>query len=506
MLDNHKQRTLRGVVWNFSKVFGQTLLGLGVNIVLARNLDPSDFGVLALAMVFISFAELFSSIGLGPSIVQRKVLTGRHLQVATTSSLISGILLVIIFVASADAIAAFFEQPKLATAIHLLAGSLLFTAVAAPSRGVLIRRMDFRSLSAVDVGSYLLGFACVSVALAIQGFGVWSLVIGNVCASVLSSIALLILVPPRLPLLLARQESFDLLGFGSGVSINSAINHLAANVDYIVLGKYLTPDLVGLYTKAYQLVTMPLTKIAGTMSSVLFSSYAEIQEDKDKLGRAYFRAVNATALATFPVLMVCAVASETIVVGMYGSAWRGAVDVFRILCIAGMLKAIFHLAGAVVQATGNVYAEVKCQTMYLIFLTAGCLIAVNNGIAAVGWAVVFGSLWLYLAMAHLALRIIGGKWRTFFAAQMPGFSVGLIVALTQIVVVWGEKNWLSVHPATALVILLVTSAVSLVSVILFFPKAIVGDMPSWIADHYGHRLPNSIQRLLLGSKPKSKEV
>lgn len=496
----HKQRTLNGVAWNFSKVLGQTVLGIGVNIILARILSPSDFGVLALAMVFISFAELVSSLGLAPSIVQLKVLTDRHLQVASTLALIMGTLLVCIFLISADAVAAFFDEPKLATAVRLLAAGLFFSAIAAPSRGVLVRRMDFRRLSAIDVGAYVIGFAGVSIVLAIRGFGFSSLVIGNVAASVISAIALLIIVPPRLPLALSREEARDLLGFGGGFSLNSTINHVAANVDYLVVGKFLTADILGLYTRSYQLMTMPLTKIAATMSSALFPSYAEIQADRKRLGRAYFRAVNATTLATFPILMVCAAASETIIVGMYGPAWRGGAEVFRILCLAGMLKAVFHLAGAVVQATGNIYAEVKCQLIYLALLTIGCLVAVTHGIQAVGWAVVLGSLWLYFSMAYLALEIIGCGWATFFAAQRPGLLVGSIVAAVQVGVLWCERTWLGLSPPITLGIIFATSTLTLGLVLLFFPQVVVGDMPSWFAENYGHRIPIPIQRLLLRSK------
>ncbi len=497
MSDTHKQRTLTGVAWNFFKILGQTLLGVGVNVVLARILPPSDFGTLALAMVFIGFAELVSSIGLGPSIVQSKVLTERHLQVATTLSLIMGIVLIVFFMVFADAAASFFNEPKLALAIRLLATSMFFSSVAAPSRGVLIRHMDFRGLAVVDIGAYALGFALVSITLAICGFGFLSLVIGNVAANVIAAIALLILVPPRLPLSLSRQESRDLLSFGGGFSLNSTINHLAANVDYLVVGKFLSMGALGLYTRSYQLVTMPLTKIAATMSSALFPSYAEIQEDRALLARAYFRAVNATTLATFPILIVCAVASDTIIVGLYGVAWSGAADVFRILCLAGMLKAVFHLAGAVVQATGNIYAEVKCQFVYLALLTTGCLLAVEGGLEAVGWAVVLGSTWLYLSMARLALNIIHAKWSEFFMAQRAGVAVGLVVAAVQFCVLAIDRAWFHLAPPVALGMLVVTSGATLATVLLFFPRFIVGDMPSWLADHYEDRLPLFLRRLLV---------
>ena len=477
------------MVWNFLRVFGQTLLSFGAGIILARLLPPADFGLLAIAMVFIGFAELIASAGMGPAIVQQQNLTDVHLRTATTLSLLIGLTLSGALYAAAPALGVFFGDPRVADILPVLAIGLCFSAFSAVSRGLLVRQMDFRRLFAIDVAAYLIGYVGVAVTLALLGAGVWSLVVGTTVSLALQGAALLWAAPPKLPLSLSRREAGDLLHVGAGVSLNNTINYLAANVDYLVIGRMLNATALGLYTRAYQLVTMPLSKISATLSGALFPSYAEIRDDREKLGRAYLKAVNATALLTFPILAGFAVSAEAVIIGLYGENWRGAIPVFQVLAFAGIFKSVFHLAGAVAQATGNVYAEVRRQAVYLLILTAGCILAAPFGIEAVGGAVIAGSLWLYLGMAQLACRITGCRWREFFAAQLPGAALSLLIGACQAMLLGIDRHYLQLPAAVSLAILLLASCLIGALALLFLPARVVGPMPGWLCLHFADKLP-----------------
>ena len=393
----------------------------------------------------------------------------------------------------AHPISVFFNEPRVAEIVPVLALGLGFSATTAASRGLLIRRMDFRRLFAIDLMAYLVGYAGVAIGMAVMGYGVWSLVIGTVVSLVLQSIAVALVAPPRWPLSLAWAETKDLLGFGGEVSLNNAINYLGASVDYVVIGKYLDATLLGLYTRAYQLVSMPLNKIAGTLASALFPSYAEVQTDRERLARGYLKTVNATALVTFPILTGFAVAGELVIVGLYGEKWRPAVSVFRILALAGFFKTIFHLAGPVAQATDNVRGEIWRQLVYLFLLAVGCFLLVGYGIEYVAWVVVVSSLWLYLSMAQLAGRIVGSSWCEFFLAQRPGLLLSALVALVQIPLVWLNLNYLQLSAPLGLLLVVVASGMTAVAGFLYLPEPLIGEIPAWICRHFSYKFPARVQ-------------
>ena len=497
--NSHTRRTIRGANWNLLRVAVNTLLNLAITAVLARLLPPEDFGLLALALVFVGIGEMLSSLGMGSAIIQRKVLTRDHLRVAFTLSLGMGTVLMAIFVGASGPIAGFFHEPELRPILVVLGVGLWMVSASSVSRSILMRDLDFKRLFVVDLCAYLAGFAVVSITLALLGVGVWSLVLGHLSSFAIASVALLAIVrPPIRPLWRAREVQ-ELFGFGSGVTINGAVNYLAANIDNVVIGRFLSADLVGLYNRAYQLVTLPLNKVSVTLSSVLFPAYSEIQDHLPRLEKAYLRAVSVTALVTFPVLAGFLVAGDHLIVALFGENWRAAGPAFRILCIAGLFKAIFHLSGAVAQATGRVYSEVARQLVYLVVLLFGCLGAVDLGIEAIAAVVALSSFWLYLSMAHLTIGILQSSWRVFLRAQLPGLAAAAVVGLCATGAARGAAAGLNgPSDLTMLMVIVATSALAFALALLLLPRALMGGTATWLAGHYLHLFPRWLQAWLRG--------
>ena len=494
MPESHKQRTLRGINWNFLRVFSQTSLGLVVGVVLARLLPPSDFGLLAVAMVFISFAELVSDLGMGSSIIRLKVVEEAHIKIATTFSLLMGSLLVALLWTIAQPAAEFFGRPQVADMLRVLSVGLWFTAISAVSRGLLLRRLDFKYLVRVDISAYLFGYAVVAISLALAGFGVWSLVLGSTASALVTALALLYLSPPKFTFSLPRREVRELLSFGSGMSLIVSINFISNNVDSIIIGRFLSPALLGLYSRAMQLCTMPLNRIAATISAVMFPSFAEIRDDRERLKESYLKLVNVIALVSFPLLAGLAMGAKFVIIGLYGENWQGASDVLRILAVAGMIKVVTNMAAPIVQATGHPYAEVRRQLLSLLVMSLGCLGLVRYGIEGASWAVVISSLVFYVSMAQLAGKILGSSWKEFIKAQFPGLAVAAAVVFAQFLVMILLNHLAPLAAPLVLVILIMISAITSLLCVLYLPTRIVGNMPVWLALNYGHRVPPMLRR------------
>jgi len=364
-----------------------------------------------------------------------------------------------------------------------------------------MRRLNFKYLFRVDMTAYLLGYAGVGVSLAVAGFGVWSLVLASGASMLVSTVVLLYLSPPRITLTWPRREVRDLLGFGGGMSLIVSINFLATNVDSLIIGRFLSPALLGLYSRAYQLCTLPLTRIASTLSAVMFPSFAEIRDDRDRLKESYLMVVNAIALISFPLLAGLAMGAKFVILGLYGENWGDATGVLRILSIAGMLKVVAHMAAPIVQATGHIYAEVRRQIVSLLVMTVGCLWLVRYGIEAASWAVVCSTLIFYLSMAQLAGRIVGSSWKEFIRAQLPGVAVSVAVVLAQFLVMVLLRGMAQLAAPFVLVVLVAVSAITFLLCFLYLPKCIIGRMPTLMVLNYGRHAPATIRGWLVHRFP-----
>jgi len=486
--DTHTQRTIQGANWNMMRVIVQTVVSLGVTIVVARILPPEDFGLLATAMIFIGLAEIISTMGMGAAVVQRKNLDEEAVRTANTLSVMIGVGLMGSLILIAYPVAAFFGDGRIGPILQVLSISLFVSALSTVSRGLIMRRMDFRRLFWIDSVGHVIGYAGVVITMAVMGYGVWSLVMGTIATTVLGSILSFVYEPFRMSFRPERNSLKELLSFGGGVSISGVVGYFARNVDFFIIGKFLDQMLLGLYSRAYHLVNLPLAKIAGTLTNVMFSSYSEVQDDPERLRRVYFRVVSVTALMAFPVFVGMLVSGKYIITGMYGDNWIDAVPAFQVLCLMGLIRLVLILTGPVIQAMGKVHAEMRRQIVFFVLLTVACLVAVPEGIAAVGFAVVGATLWLYLANAGLAIKLLETSWGAFFKVQIPGYLLAGFVGLVDGLVLYLLEGKIA-SAEIMLIILMMSSGLAYLIGFFGLPASWMGGVPEWVLEKYSHRLP-----------------
>jgi O-antigen/teichoic acid export membrane protein len=423
------RRTLDAGTWKSAASLIQGGLQFGVGVLLARLLPPEDFGLVALALIVTGFTAIVADLGLATAIVRIRPLTDRHLRVALTASLLFGLTAALVVSATAPAIGSWIEVAELPPVLRLASLAFVLHACGATARALLRRRLDFRRLFHVEVGSYVVGYALVATTLALAGFGAWSLVWGSLVQAAIGSAAALWFAPTLLRPLLARAELGALLGYGTGVSLNSVVNYAARNVDNLLVGRLLGTGVLGLYSRAYNLMVLPLFYVSSVTGSVLFPALSEIQTDRERMGRAYLLTVQLVTLLVAPVMIGMLVAAPFLVVGVYGPAWAGAVLPLQILCAVGLFRAVYDAATAVTHASGHVFAELARQAGYAVLVLVGAGVGARWGIGGVAAGVSVAVIFMYVAMAQLSLRITGCGWRAFARAQAPGILVAAGVGL-----------------------------------------------------------------------------
>ena len=404
----------------------QGVLQLGVGILLARLLPPSDFGVVGMAMVVIGLALLTSDLGMGPAVVQRKELSDRHLRVAFTAAVLTGAAIAAVLALLAPLSVHLLDSRELPGVLRALSLVFLFGGLGVTARALLHRELRARASMAINLFSYALGYALVVGTLAMRGLGVWALVWGSLVQAAAGSLLPLALVRPPIRPLLARAELRDLFGFGAQATLNSVVGYAAHNADNLIVGRWLGAAALGVYGRAYNLMVLPLTHVLGAAThAVLYPAMAHIQSDPGRLRRAYLLSVQIAALAAAPIMAGMIVAAPHMVVALYGHQWAAAATPLQILCCAGVLRSIYYMASSVTFATGHMRAELKRQLVYTALVLAGGAGGSRWGVAGVATGVCVAVAFMYVATASLALRIVGGGWGEFVQAQLPGMALGV---------------------------------------------------------------------------------
>ncbi|MBF8436520.1 lipopolysaccharide biosynthesis protein [Halanaerobiaceae bacterium Z-7014] len=499
MSRNLKDNTVQGVNWSFLKVLTTNVSQFLVGIVLARLIAPDKFGLIGMAMIFISFGNIFSTFGIKQAIVQKKNLLKEDIATGVLLSLILGLLIYLITYFLAPLIALFFNEDIVTNLVRFLGLTFPVKGLTAVGLGLLMREFDFKKVFIVSFTSYIFGYGAVTVPLAFFDYGVWALAIGSLSQATLQTLIVLFITRNKVSIGFNLQSAKDLLFFGGGVSGVSIFNSISGKVDYLIVGRFMSANHVGLYTKAFNLMRVPLIAFSHVLGNVLLTSYSSMQDDKDLLRRSYYKSIEIINLLSFPLLTGMAISSYYIIVGLYGVEWVGAVQAFRILCFAAFFKVTLHSSGSVAKSQGYVYAEALRQMFYAIIITVGVLIGAQFNLITVSIAIVIGSLSFAIMMFRLCLDIVDGEWIDLLKASKGGIVLSIPVALSNFITIYIFDLYGAPYNYTiGLFILILVSAISLFMGVILIPSKYKGKGLKWIFNLYGKYLPDKINDIILG--------
>jgi teichuronic acid exporter len=452
------ERTARAAGWRLAGSATAAALQLAVGVWLARLLPPSDFGLVSLAAIVVLFVKPAVELGLGSAVVQRPVVTDRHLRAAFTWSVLVGVSLASLVALAAPLAAALAGDARIASILRALALTLPLRALGVVAEAQLGRALDFRRLSMIEIVSSLVGNGAVAVALALSGLGLWSLVWGAIVQTATASAAQLFAARHSLRPLFGRREIGDLLPVGVGSALSGWVNAVALNGDNFIIGRTLGAASLGLYGRAYALMNLPFTYTAGVLSGVLFPAFAQVQHDRARLGRGYLLATELTAIVSGPVMAALAVAAPHAIPVLYGEQWSGAVAPLQVLCAAGYFRALYHLGGAVLKSQGRVYTELWLQIGYASFVVIGTAAAVAYGLTWAAVAVAAAIVFMFAGTAQAALGASGTSWAQYLHAQ----RAALITTGATLVVAIIVRRALEMSGASSIVISCGIAAAALV--------------------------------------------
>jgi PST family polysaccharide transporter len=458
----------RGIAWALSSNVVIQGFQFAVGVVLARLLLPEDFGVFAITSIFTGLAANIANIGLGAALVQRREISEQHRRTMLATNLSTSSLIVALLILISPWVGRFFQHQLAGPILILVSFNFLINSASSVSFSLLSRALRFRVISIIEASSMVV-HALVAITMALRGFGVWSIAWGGIAQSLFRCGALIATGgwAPRLGW--SRPAFGDLISFGAALTVKRLLNYCAANVDYFVIGRRLGPVSLGYYTRAYSLMTLPLTQLSRVIMGVLFPAFSRIQDDNERLVDGYQRVVLATALVSFPFLAGLLVTAPVLIGFVYGEKWLPTVAPLQIMCVAGMMKSVSTFVGSIVNAKGQVMAEVRRQAVYLVLLIGGTWLGSYWGTTGVAWAVVGASLIMLIMMQSLLNGMIGMRWRSYLASVWPPLAASGIMALVVLAAQSALRPHLGPHSFALLLVATVIGVVTYSGLIMLVP-------------------------------------
>jgi O-antigen/teichoic acid export membrane protein len=419
-------RILMGLRWSYVSIFLQGLLKAFVLILLSRLLGPREFGLLGYALLCTTFLERVGQIGVGPALVQQKSIDSDTVVTAHRISVVSGVFSTIIIWCSADALGTFFGEMSLVSILHVLSLGCLLEALAVVSDSMLQRELRFKEIAFADNAAYFFGMALVGVSLAALGCGVWSLVIATLVLKFVRLVVLRMYFSCPGPGTWKSGQAWTLMRMGIGFSLGRIFNFFSLQGDNFVVGRVLGVDALGMYSRAYQLMTLPAMYVGQIFERVMFPAMAQTQDSKERIKLQFLVSLEAIGLVALPAGVAMYLLSREIILVAFGPAWEPVIPVLSVLSFGVFFRTAYKCSDTLVRSLGAVYHYAFRQGLYTAMIVGGAWMgATSAGLAGVAVGVVVAIAINYLSMTRLSRAYIDLSWREVAEAHISGLCLSL---------------------------------------------------------------------------------
>jgi O-antigen/teichoic acid export membrane protein len=497
-----RREVLSGLSWALSGSGVASILQLGVTAVLARLLTPSDFGTVAAATSVIGLAQLFSQVGVGPTIVQRNNIAPDAIRTAHGFAIASGILFAAGMAAMTPLIAAFFGNERLVQIVPILAINFVLRGIGVVPQALLQRDLGFRVLVMLEVSAFIAGSVLCAIPLALAGLGMWALVVGSVVTSGVLSAAVMLLRPVAPRLRTSKSALAKIVRDGGGFTSSYVLNYVALQGDYFVVARTLGAEALGIYTRAYQLMAAPANAVGQPLARVLFSGFARMQSEPARLRSAYLRGLGVLSIVMFPVSAAVIILAPEIVRVVLGPGWDEVVVSFRILAVGSYLRVTHKLAGALAQAAGRSYSVARRQAVYAFLIVSGCAVFSRWGLFGIAWAVQLAMLLHFVSASQLVRSIVGVPWKTFVLVQSHGLAFAATSALVIYFTAAATRAELR-PPFETILVSLATGAVLMTLLAKILPAVFMGEPGGWLLAQCREAVKNRVIFVKRRNEPSS---
>lgn len=381
---NLGSKATRALGWNyFAFIIGKVLVFVTIAI-LARVLTPEEIGIVALAMVAINYFTVIQNLGLGAAVIQYPGDIEDIADTVFTVNLLFGCLASIALFFLAPVVAGYFNEPLITPILQWLGLTFIFDSLGRIHTILLQRELDFRKKMIPDLAQSLVK-GISSIGLALTGFGLWSLVIGQLLGFVAFVIFAWWVVQwlPRLTIDIKVLK--PILRYGISVLAGDTLSASIDNLDYFIIGRVFGNAVLGIYSYAYRLPALLVINNLWVISGVIFPVYATVQTDMSRLSHAFRSTVRYLEIIVLPICLGLIIAADPIVKVVLGNQWLEVIPIIRVLSVYTFLLSVGYHAGGIYKAIGRPDISVKLSILTFVILIPCLLIGAQFGLIGVAF-------------------------------------------------------------------------------------------------------------------------
>lgn len=391
MQESLKSKTISGILWSSIERFSLGIVQFTLNLLMARLLLPSDYGMIGMLAIFLQISQAFVDAGFTNALIQRCDRTEEDFSMVFYFNVVISIVFYALLFLSAPWIAHFYDMPQLIIVTRIIALSLIINSLSAVHKTILTIKVDFKTQSKISLLAALFSGG-IGLWMAYSGYGVWALVGQTLLNSLILTVLFYYIVAWK-PLMFFSMESFyKLYSFASKFFLSGMINTVYSNLYTFVVGKRFSAVDLGYYTCASQIVLFPSANLNAIIMRVMYPVLCNIQDEDERLKYIYRMYVRLASYMIFPLMVGLAVLAQPIIELSLTEKWSNVIILLQILCIGYMFDHLGVININLLYVKGRSDLSLRLEIIKKVILTIILISSIPFGLVGICYGRVLYSL------------------------------------------------------------------------------------------------------------------
>ena len=443
MQENRAERLLTNFLWRFLERVGAQGVTLVVSIVLARILDPSVYGTIALVTVFTAIMQVFIDSGMGSALIQKKDADDLDFSSVFYFNMVVCLVLYVIMFVAAPFIARFYAMPELTPVVRVLSLTLVISGVKNIQQAYVSRNMLFKRFFFATLGGTI-GAAVIGIWMAYHGYGVWALVAQHLFNATIDTVILWITVKWRPKRMFSLQRLKGLFGYGWKLLASALLDTGYRELRQLIIGKLYTSEDLAFYNRGQQFPNLIVTNINSSIDSVLLPTMAKAQDSREAVKAMTRRAIKTSTYIMAPMMIGLAVCAEPVVELVLTAKWLPCVPFLRIFCISYLFFPIQTANLNAIKAMGRSDLFLKLEILKKMVGLALICITAPISVMAMGYSLLVSSVLSQIINSWPNKKLLDYPYLEQLKDILPGILLALgMGAVVYCVQLLGLNDWLT---------------------------------------------------------------
>lgn len=425
-MDNTKNKVLSGMLWRFAERTGAQVVGFVVSIVLARLLEPSMYGTIALVTVFTSILQVFIDSGLGNSLIQKKDADDLDFSTVFYTNICFCTVIYAVLFFCAPLIARFYNDMSITPLVRVLGLTLIISGVKNVQQAYVSKKMIFKRFFFATLGGTLTA-AAVGIWMAYNGFGVWALVAQHLINAAIDTVILWITVKWRPHLMFSFKRLKRLYSFGWKLLASSLLDRVYNDIRQLIIGRMYSPADLAYYNRAKTLPEIVIKNINSSIDSVLLPAMSSVQDEKTRLKNMTRRSIMTTTFIMAPLLMGIAFVGTPLIRLLLTEKWLPCVPFLGIFCWNFMFRPIHTANLNAIKAMGRSDIFLKLEIIKKVVGVIALVISMWFGVMAMAYSLLFTNVISQIINSYPNKRLIGYSYLEQIKDILPGILIALFM-------------------------------------------------------------------------------